>query len=337
MYKLLKKYPLKTKDSKLTPIATRQLQKLIYEKNLSLSTIAMQMNRFDTVIIDEIVIMIRSGLPIRKKHLNHLVGVTDELLDHIKSNITDYDFANLDDIPSILSKFTQIPQITEKMLTLVMHYLKVRQFLESINVPFFDIDDNRLVNGRALLGSKSIDKDDSNVDQSNVSKVELPMEVDSSSSQAYLQNSQKEQFVENAKSSGSVTSSQNSQSSWNLQLSEEDSFLTQVMDDIENKTNSKPLQASQKTNQNNNIKQFEPIPPSKMYAQTETTTKTSNRVAGKKRTAVQKVQYLSDSDDDDDDKKPPQTKRVLPQWLTTKKPATTNASQSNVTRKKSFF
>lgn len=326
-------------DSKLTPNEIRRLQKLIYD-NQPLSTIAMKMNRFDTVIIDEIIILIRSGLPITKKHLNHLVGVTDELFEHIKSNITDYDFANLDDIPSIMSKFTQNPPITEKQLTLVMHYLKVRQFLESINVPFFDIDGNRLVNGRALLGSRSIEKDNSNVERSLDSKIELPMDVDPSSSQEHSQNSQKEQlpFLESAKSHNLGTSSQNSQSSWNLQLSEDESFLSQVMDDIENKTDSKPLQTSQKTNQNNNINQFEAIPPSKMYAQTKTTTKTSKTVASKKRAApVQRVQYLSESDDDDDDMKQPQTKRVLPQWLTAKKPPTTNASQSNANRKKSFF
>lgn len=41
------------------------------------------------------------------------------------------------------------------MLVLVLNYMRVRQFLDSIKVPYFDIDANRLVNGYVLLESKA--------------------------------------------------------------------------------------------------------------------------------------------------------------------------------------
>lgn len=334
MYKLLKTYPLRTNDSKLTLSETHQLQKLINDKQ-SLSGIAMKMNRFDTIILDEIIIQIRSGSAITKSHLKSLIGVNDELLNHIKSNVTDYDFANLDDIPCIQLKFAQNSQITEKMLALVMHYLKVRQFLRSINVPYFDIDENRLINGHELLGSKVIDKNDSPIKKSQENMINSKIES---------------QLEESFKLNDSITTHQNGQSSWNDHMSEEENFLTQVMDNLENKTDSsmmKPLIASQNPNENNNLNKFKAIPPSKMYAQAKIQSQIEEKakpktVASKKRAApVQKIQYLdSDGDgdgDDGDDSKQPQTKRILPQWLSTKKPAPSNTNQLVAARKRKFF
>lgn len=336
MSKLLKTYPLKIKTTKLSSQEAHQLHKLI-DENLPLSGISMRMNRFESVIIDEIVILMRRGMLITKTHLKHLVGASDDLFKHIKSTVTDDDLINLDDIDRIRVKFSNNILITGNMLTLVLNYLRVRQFLDSINLAYFDIDENRLVNGHVLLGSNAIETNASNSEQ--VDEKEKSTEVGPSSSRDVLKYSyENSKQMESSKSKESV-------SHWQLENNDmqvDDEWMNQVDESV----TFKPLQLSQKPNQTNDIKQFEAKSPVKMpTAQTK-----ASGVAGKKRAAPKptlKIEYFSDSDSDgkDDnhnsDKQPQQTKRTLPQWMTTKKPTgsnvNSNTNQSSAVRKKSFF
>lgn len=148
--KLLRTIPLTTQPTKLSEQNTRQLKDLINE-NQSVASIATRMAFSSSEIVDEIVILIRSGFPITKTHLLHLLGVTDEMLIYINETVTSDDFATLSDISLIKGKFSNNPAISEQVLALVMNYLKVRQFFTSIGQPFFDIDKNQLVNGDALV------------------------------------------------------------------------------------------------------------------------------------------------------------------------------------------
>lgn len=323
MSKLLKTYPLKIKASKLSPQEIRTLHKLI-DENLPLSGISLKMKHFESVIIDEIVILMRRGMLITRTHLKNLIGVSDDLFKEIKSNVTDDDLMNLDDIDRIRVKFAHKIEITGNMLVLVLNYLRVRQFLDSIKVAYFDIDENRLVNAHVLLGSNAHDSTASNTEQSKSTDIGL-----SSSQIASNYSQEKPKQLESTKSIEPVPPKSE------ISAMQIDMPLDVWM----------PLQTSQKTNQTNEVKQFEAKSPVKMPA---AQTKTSG-IAGKKRTAPKstfKIEYFSDSDSDgkDDnhnsDKQQQQTKRTLPQWMTTKKPTSSNANNSNsssVVRKKSFF
>lgn len=333
MSKLLKTYPLKTKSSQLPPQEARQFHRLIRD-NQSLKSICQQMRRSELEIIDEIIILIRTGFVITKTHLEYLVGVTDEILRYLKSNLTDEDFMNLDNIGGVKAKFSTNPHITEQMLALVLNYLKVRQFLRSINIPFFDVDENQLVNGGVLLGSKTIEKIKLGVDST-------PQETEVGKTFNSNQSSQRP--------TGAISSTQNSQTSHMFDLlgEDEDDFAAAVAN-IDSCLETIPLQTSQTTNQKPEIQKFEAKNPTKMPAIQTKITKTM----AKKRsapTSKYRVQYDSDSDPDAsadanvnvdaaDNNQEPQNKRALPQWLTTKRSTTTTSSgQPNAVRKKSFL
>lgn len=318
--KLLKMFPLKKNQSKLSSQETRQFIKLIRE-NQSLTVICKQMNRSEPEIVDEIVILIRSGFLITKTHLAHLVGANDEILKYLKSNVTDEDILNSDNISEVKAKFDTNPRITEQMLILVLNYLKVRQFLCSIKVPYFDVDENRLINGSALLELKTVVK---------------------VNSQPYTQSQPKRENSQGSqKLNGSSSSRQKNQSTPIADLlgEDEDDFAAAIADyDSKTELKAKPLQSSQKSNQNIELKAFEVKQPAKMpVAQTKATA-----TATRKRTAASskyEIKYYSDSDSDSaDNSQDPPKKRPLPQWMTTKKTTTTTTNgQSNSIRKKNFF
>lgn len=319
--KLLKMFPLKKNQSKLSSQETRQFIKLIRE-NQSLTVICKQMNRSEPEIVDEIVILIRSGFLITKTHLAHLVGANDEILKYLKSNVTDEDILNSDNISEVKAKFDTNPHITEQMLILVLNYLKVRQFLCSIKVPYFDVDENQLINGSALLELKTVVK---------------------VNSQPYTQSQPKRENSQGSqKLNGSSSSSQKNQSTPIADLlgEDEDDFAAAIADyDSKTELKAKPLQSSQKPNQNIELKAFEVKQPAKMpVAQTKATA-----TATRKRTAASskyEIKYYSDSDSDSaDNSQDPPKKRPLPQWMTTKKTTTTTTTngQSNSIRKKNFF
>lgn len=337
--KLLKTYPLKKKPSQLSPQENRRLGKLIRD-NQTLASICQQMNRPESEIIDEIVILIRTGCLITKTHLQHLVGVSDKILKYLKSNLTDEDLANLNNISEVKAKYATDTRITEQMLTLVLNYMKIRQFLRSINIPYFDVDENRLVNGSALLEAKAIEKVNSKPEQSQ------PKPMNPGSQEV----------------AGKFSSNQNRQSSQSASqfsdlLGEDEDDFAAAVANYDSTMELKPLQSSQKTNQSVDLKTFAVKQPAKMpTAQTKTTTTettttstTKQPVAtaavAKKRPAVSskyQVQYFSDSESDSesaDNNEEPKNKRALPQWLTTKKGSATSTAngQSNPIRKKSFF
>lgn len=296
------------------------------------------MSRSEQEIIDEVVILIRTGFPVTKVHLANLCGANDEVLKYLKSNITSDDLSNLANIAVVKAKFSENPHITEQMLILVINYLKVRQFLRSINVPYFDVDENQLVNGNALLESKSIEKINSNASQSGTNNEKL-------SSFAHVNSKD----VGSQSFSGLVSSSQRSQYSQVADLLEEDeddfAAIVASYDSKTENTASKPLQDSQKSNQNNNIKQFELKPATKLSSVATKNVSKTVTVSKKRTIAASKyaVQYYSDSDSDPAepaDNAEPQAKRALPQWMSTKK-STNTATHANVQsipiRKKSFF
>lgn len=151
--KQIRKFPFRNKTSKLTPTSQPKFQRRLNEK-CSTATLQKEFNLTEEETIDEIIILIRSGCAIQKSHLFHLAGVDDAIFEFIKNEASDEDLASLDNLNEIKSKFCENTQITVQMLSLVLNYLKVRQLMKSMNVPYFDIDENRLINGKALLDSK---------------------------------------------------------------------------------------------------------------------------------------------------------------------------------------
>lgn len=345
---LLKTYPLKVKESKLSPNEVRQLYKLIDEHH-PLSGISMRMKKFESMIIDEIVILIRRGSFITKAHLEHLVGATDDLFKQIKFNIGADDLTNLDDIAIIRTKFSHNILITENMLVLVLNYLRVRQFLDSINLPYFDIDENRLMNGTVLLGSNAIETSASNTDN-NGKSTEIGTTSSRNLSKYSYENMKQLQKIDitepvSTNQNSHTTNSSSSQSvlySSAMEMECDNDLLMLI-----------PLDASQKTNQTDDIKQFAA---NTSIKPTVADVKSTGSIV-KKRAAPKskmKIQYLSGSDSDDSDnnhnntngghgkqtKQPNQAKRTLPQWMTTKKSTSSNGNatnQTNASQKRPFL
>lgn len=336
---LLPTYLYKAPKSKLTPQEKRQLQKLLRE-NQSLTSISSQMSRSEREIIDEVVVLIRTGYPVTKTHLANLVGANDEIFRFLKSNLTSEDLSNVDNIASVHAKFTDNPSITEQMLVLVINYLKVRQFLRSIKVPYFDADENQLVNGSVLLESNPVDTIKVNVSQSDTNN-----KIASNIAHDDCEESGSQSLA------GFVSLIQDGQSSQvsNLLDEDEDDFAALVAhyDSKTDTTAAKPLQNSQKPNQSIDVKKFEAKPVTKMPSNGTTNAGKASTTSKKRTIAASKyaIQYCSDSDSDSNDQQTvdsaePQAKRALPQWMSAKRSTNdkkhTN-SQSVVVRKKSFF
>lgn len=127
-----------------------RLRELI-NKNSSLPQIAQATGLRDDAALAEIVILLRSGHSITKNHLMHLVGVDDGMFNHIATLAEPTDFHSLDAIDKIKAKFCANTKITEHMLVLVLNYLRVRQYLKLANIPYFDPDEDKLVNAESLL------------------------------------------------------------------------------------------------------------------------------------------------------------------------------------------
>lgn len=331
--KLLKTYPLKTKQSQLSPQDTRHLHKLIQD-NHKLGDICAQINRPQPEVIDEIVILIRTGFPVTKVHLANLVGATDEILRFLKSSLTDEDFLNLDNIAEVKAKFATNTHITEELLVLVLNYFKVRQFLNSINVSYFDVDENQLVNGKVLLGSKTIKavESQSNEGKANQSQVSDLLQEDEDDFAAAIAN------LDSVSGLAIVNPSQTTNQYQNIKKfeAEEPTKMSQTqnkgpakMPTLQNKEPAKVLATQNK----------EPV---KMpLIQTKTTTANNKRPAAKRYASTSSkysVRYMSESDSDSADEQAPQNKRAVPQWLTTKPSTTTtnNNTKSNSIRKNTF-
>lgn len=288
MSKLLRKFPLRVKPTKLTPATQSKLQRLINDKNF-IETIQKEINLSESEVIDEIIILIRSGCPIQKTHLFQLVGVDDGMIDFIKNQATDEDLASLDDLSEIKDKFCSTTRITEQMLTLVLNFLKVRQLMKAMNVPYFDIDENKLMNGNALLDPERI-----------TCLLKESKEPETNGEETYEKKSSIKEFEYKASCSRNVMTVDSS----------------------------KPLQTSQKLNQTNDIKKFEAKEPIQLLKRTiDAAQKPKPIVNAPKRMTVRaasKVEYLNSSDSDSE----PETKRKVPQWISTKKPSERNSSQS---------
>lgn len=128
----------------------QRLRELI-DSNTSLPKIAQATGLREDAAVAETVILLRSGYNIRKTHLMHLVGVDDGIFSHIKTFAVPGDFHLLDSIDRIKAKFCANTKITEHMLVLVLNYLRVRQYMKMANMPYFDPDEDKLMNAESFL------------------------------------------------------------------------------------------------------------------------------------------------------------------------------------------
>lgn len=197
---ILQKFPLRVKTSKLTPVTHSKLQKFINEKN-SLANIQKELSLSEADAIDEIIILIRSGCPIQRHHFFHLVGVDDGMFTFIKDQANNENLSNLDNLDEFKGKFCEKTKITETMLILVLNYLKVRQLMETMKVPYFDIDENKLMNGKALLDTEITGFSNSQYEQKknevkeganiNLKKFEFKTNINKDKIESKIETSQK--------------------------------------------------------------------------------------------------------------------------------------------------
>lgn len=295
--KILRQFPLRVKTSKLTPVTQSKLQKLINEKK-SLEIIQNDLDLSEADAIDEIIILMRTGCPIQKHHLFHLVGVDDGMFTFIKDRATEDDLSNLDNLNEIKAKCCETTKITEPMLRLVLNYLKIRQLMETMNVPYFDIDENKLMNGNTLLDAEIKQFSDSQCEgKSNDVKEKEKMDLKEFEFKASI-----------------------------------------IMGDKNNTESSKPLQTSQKPNQTHTVtdlKKFECKEVKQLPTKTDSLVRKPTSTAQKRATLkpASVVKYLDSSDSDDE----PEAKRTVPQWVTVNKSSSRNSSQPLGLSKKASF
>lgn len=123
------------------------LSNIIYQRK-SLSELGKIFNVPLDQILNEIIILMRSGRPITKAHLNHLSRVTEELF---KLNITCDDLQNSENLSVIKAKCCENKKITDAMAKLVWNYLKIRNYLDILEIPYYDPDENKLMKVNSLL------------------------------------------------------------------------------------------------------------------------------------------------------------------------------------------
>lgn len=129
----------------------QQRLRTLIDSHTSLARIAQVTGLRDDAAVAEIIILLRSGYHITKIHLMHLVGVDDGIFSHIKALAAPADFHLLDSIDRIKAKFCANTKITDQMLVLVLNYLRVRQYLKMANMPYFDPDEDKLMNAEIFL------------------------------------------------------------------------------------------------------------------------------------------------------------------------------------------
>lgn len=241
--------------------------------------------------MNEIVNFLRLGFALTKVHLFHLVHIDGQNLAFIKENATDNDLNQLDDIAAIRGKFCDHTKITDRMLILSLQYLKVRNFLKIIKVPFFDVDWNEFVNVEYLIKEK---------EPVSFSSPSMMSAIDRLSS--VTMTSTVPQFsIANSELLTPSTSS----------ISNEKIHAFEYKPLSDNKIPSQPSKQSQPAN-----------PVKSLQSTGWIETKPSKRMAVK---STSKVQYLSDSDDEMNapaekrkSSQPTNAQRALPQWISTK-------------------
>lgn len=146
----MKRCPMKCGKSILSSEMQQRLRELI-DSNTALPKIAQATGLREDAAVAETVILLRSGYNITKSHLMHLVGVDDGIFSHIKALAVPGDFHLLDSIDRIKAKFCANTKITDHMLVLVLNYLRVRQYMKMANMPYFDPDEDKLMNAESFL------------------------------------------------------------------------------------------------------------------------------------------------------------------------------------------
>lgn len=155
MNNLLSTHPLKKYPSQLLAQDRLQLLKRI-DSLQSLKDIQQEFDLPHSALIEETANFMRLGFSVSKLHLFHLVQVNDEMLAFIRDKTTNDDLDKLNNIKEIRGKYCDHSKITDQMLQLTLHYLKIRQFLNLIKIPYFDVDSNQFNNVENFISETTI-------------------------------------------------------------------------------------------------------------------------------------------------------------------------------------
>lgn len=304
MNNLLSTHPLKKYPSQLIPADRLQLLKRI-DSLQSLKDIQQEFDLPHSVLIEETANFMRLGFSVSKLHLFHLVRVNDEILAFIRDKTTSDDLDKLNAIEEIRGKYCDHSKITDEMLQLTLHYLKVRQFLNLIKIPYFDVDTNQFNNVESLISETIIANVQSTPKQ--MSTIDRLAMIPSASTTIQTSTSKS---ARSAQSSSDVTLHNNDK--------KEDKSSEQSKND--SKQPKKSVSHLSSINPGRNLHD------SAKHATIKPTgwiqTKPLKRLVV---TSTSKTKYLSDSDDEvdklDAKRKNVQSKgsqQTLPQWISTK-------------------
>lgn len=292
-------YPLRKYPTQITLQEQLKLIKFI-DKKLSFEDLLPLFELSEPDLIKEIVTFIRLGFLFTKRHLFHLVQLTEADFTYIREQSTTDDIIS-DDLNEIKDKYANYKPITDLKLHFTLQYLRVRNRLNYINVPYYDVDLNELHNIDKLLDIKDVQRD------SITNKLNA---------------------FDRLASLPKANSSLGSSSSTNIEpIKRSEDIIAEIMASfevpkkatIDNKTE------SQLSTLNSRVENVSKVKPGRERVVAPTGWIQTKPVKRTAMTIKSKVQYLDSSESDSEENRPPAVKksssqsgRVLPQWMSSK-------------------
>lgn len=147
MESLLQQNPLPSPAKIIINEKHRSLIKLLRNKKSS-KQLQTELNVTPEQLLDLFLDAIKMGLPIIRDNLQNTYGCDDSYFDFIKSNIDEEDTP--ENVLNVKRKCMHEINITDGMIKLVVAFVRVREHLDTLNVPFYDPTANILINAHFL-------------------------------------------------------------------------------------------------------------------------------------------------------------------------------------------
>lgn len=351
MEHILRKHPFDKKLKPNTDKATTLLKMMRWKKPLNEIEAVLKFTRSEETL-SHYLDCIKSGCPITRENLSDYFGIDEGFFDFIKSHIDPT--ADINDISLLRAKCHETTKVSDDMIKLVLHFVRVRDHLNSLMLPYYDPADSKLVKANLLLKkpSSTITKPSGSIaaEPLNESITEIIDDYDDSYD-AYL-GSLGDQF-----DAPSGWGSQNGATQPKINLTQfemknSDALDKVKMESLSSTSSAKAIsvknemiavskfQFKQKSQINSGSVITEPVQAAKsdnlkVVADDANATKVTNgtTAAVTKPTIKPKSQVIYCSDSDEDEKSVPQpVKRTMPGWLS----KSTSAPKSVPKRKRIF-
>lgn len=154
MENILQKFPFrKTKSNDFKDKREILIKSLRSKKTLK--DLQAALNATSEQVLLLFIASIQSGLHIIYDHLNNIYGIDDSCFDFIKTNIEPID--TVDNFTNVKRKCLEKSQVPDEMFALVVTFVRVRDHLNALNVPYYDPAEQKLI-GTYLLFKHCISK-----------------------------------------------------------------------------------------------------------------------------------------------------------------------------------